>query len=574
MKIDNEKIETDVLIIGGGIAGIRAAIESSQLGVKVLLANKGYVGQDGSAVWMAGGGYQAALREPDSVDQHIKDTLKAGYYLNRQDLVKTFLRLAPQSVKELAKWRVRWAKKEGQYHQTRIMGETYPRSMMHTKPGEHLGGEYRKALPRRLNLNKNISRLDDTPIIELLVNKGEAVGAVGIDMKEGRFRVVCAKSIILATGGFMACFEFTTANNTLTGDGHGMAFRSGAKLCDMEFVQFFPAATLWPSNLYRDVYPYELFYNIYGHLYNSLGERFMERYYPNRKEFVPREAQSRAICREVREGKGSPHGGAFLSLRHLPRNLLNKFLNETYNVPFYKSLRQAGVDLRYDAIEIGPAAHYVQGGCEINENCETSIPGLYAAGECAGGLDGADRLAGNALPFCMAMGMIAGKEAADRAKSVKSQEIDNNSVNEICIEAIRPLERENGFSPIEIRKEIQRLMSSNNMFQRTEKQLQEALRAIDVIRKEKMPKLCVSSKNRRYNLEWIHALELKNMLDASEMSMGCALRRKESRGLHDRADYPKEDTKWLKNSIVFKEGDKIKFTTSPINTSYMEPAKN
>lgn len=564
-------IETDVLVIGGGIAGIRAAIEAAQQGVDVILANKGYVGQDGAAVWMAGGGYQAALSAPDSVDQHIKDTIKAGYYLNQQDLVKTFLSLAPQSVEDLAKWKVRWCKKDGKYHQTRIMGETYPRSMMHAKTGEHLGGEYRKALPRQVRLKKNVGLVEDTPMIDLLKNGDEVVGAVGFDMKDGDFQVIRAKSTILATGGFMACYEFSTANNTLTGDGHGMAYRAGAKMCDMEFVQFFPAATLWPSNLYRDAYPYELFYNVYGHMYNNLGERFMERYYPVEKEFVPREAQSRAICKEVREGKGSPHGGAYLSLRHLPRNFLDRFLEETYNVPFYKSLREAGVDLRYDAIEIGPGAHYVQGGSRISVKCETSLPGLYAAGECAGGRDGADRLAGNALPFCMAMGYVAGKEAANRANSVELQAIDEDQLEEICKETLAPLDRKEGFGPLELRKEIKRLMSTYNMYQREEKELEDALKALDVIRKEKLPNLCISAKNRRFNIEWLHAIELRNMLDVSEMSMGCAIQRKETRGLHERADYPDEDPGWLKNNIVTKVGDEMQFTTEPVKFSFMEP---
>lgn len=566
-----EYIETDVLVIGGGIAGIRAAIEAAQQGVNVIMANKGYVGQDGAAVWMAGGGYLAALSAPDSIDQHIKDTLKAGYYLNRQDLVRTFLSLAPESVEDLAKWRVRWCKKNGKYHQTRIMGETYARSMMHAKTGEHLGGEYRKALPRQLRLKKNVGLLEDTPMIDLLKNGDEVVGAVGLDMKEGDFQVIRAKSTVLATGGFMACYEFSTANNTLTGDGHGMAYRAGAKMCDMEFIQFFPAAALWPSNLYRDAYPYELFYNIFGHMYNNLGERFMERYYPAEKEFVPREAQSRAICKEVREGRGSPHGGAYLSLRHLPRNLLERFLAETYNVPFYKSLRDAGVDLRYDAIEIGPGAHYVQGGSRISVKCESSLPGLYSAGECAGGRDGADRLAGNALPFCMAMGYVAGKEAANRAKSVELQAIDEGQLEEICKEATAPLDRKEGFSPLEQRKEIKRLMSTYNMYQREEKELEEALRALDAIRKEKLPNLCISTKTRRFNIEWLHAIELRNMLDVSEMSMGCAVRRKETRGLHERADYPDEDPGWLKNNIVQKVGDEMQFTTEPVKFSYMEP---
>jgi succinate dehydrogenase/fumarate reductase flavoprotein subunit len=235
--------------------------------------------------------------------------------------------------------------------------------------------------------------------MDILKNGETVVGAAGIDNRAGTFIVIKARSTILATGGFMDCFEFTTANPTLTGDGHAMAYRAGVRMTGMEFIQFFPAACLWPSNLYRDNYPYELIYSLRGILYNKHGERFMERYYPVEKDFVPREAMSKAIAKEVREGRGSAHGGAYLSFRHLPRNLLDTYLKETWDVPFFQSLREAGVDLREDAIEMGPAAHYVQGGCWIDEKCRTNLPGLYAAGEVgSGGKDGADRLASMPCP--------------------------------------------------------------------------------------------------------------------------------------------------------------------------------
>ena len=563
--------EADVLIIGGGIAGIRAAVEASEQGTKVVLVNKGYVGQDGAAVWMAGGGFQAALYPPDSIDQHIKDTIIAGKFLNQQDQVVKFLSLAPESMHLLGEWRVRWRKEDGKYKQVRMPGETHPRSMTHTKPGVHLGGEYRKALPRQLQLRKNIQIIQDTFMIDLLKNNDQIVGAVGLDMKDGSFQVVTAKSTILATGGFMACYDFTTANPTLTGDGHGMAYRAGAKMCDMEFIQFFPAAAIWPQNVRRDAYPYGLFFELYGILFNKLGERFMERYYPAEKDFIQREAQSRAIAKEVREGRGSPHGGAYLSFRHMPRNLLNHFLKETWDVPFFKDLRKAGVDIREDALEIGPAAHYVQGGCWVNDRCETSLQGLYVAGECAGGKDGADRLSGNALSFCMGMGYVAGKEAVRRAKSEGVPSADDDRVDAICSDAQRFLQRTGGMKATEVKREIRRLMSTYNMYHRKEEEMLSSLNELAGIRKEMLPRLGASSQTRRFNLEWVHAMEVRNMLDVAEMSFGCALRRKESRGLHERADYPEQDPAWLKHNVVTKVGDEMQFATEPVDFSYMEP---
>lgn len=573
--LEENFIETDVLVVGGGIAGIRASIEASHRGATVVLANKGYLGQDGAVVWMAGGGYQAALYPPDSIEQHVRDTIKAGKYLNNQDLVHTFLSLAPQSVRDLARWGVRWKKGGGKYSQIRIPGQTYGRSMLHTKTGQHLGGEYRRALPHQVRLQKNVKVMNDTFIIDLLKSGDTVVGAVGLDIRDGQFRVVKAKSTILATGGFMDCFEFTTANPTVTGDGHGMAYRAGTRMMGMEFIQFFPAAALWPANLYRDAYPYGLIYELYGILYNRLGERFMERYYPVEKDFVPREAMSRAIAREVREGRGSPHGGAYLSFRHLPKNLLNAYLEERWDNPFFQSLREAGVDIREEAIEIGPAAHYVQGGCWINELCETNLPGLYAAGEVgSGGKDGADRLAGNALPFCMAMANVAGGEAANRAKTIAMPEVDKVQVEAICNEASAPLNRKDGVRPMELKKKIRRLMSSYMVFDRRGEELEAGVKELETMRNEILPRLWSSAKTERFNLEWAEALEARNMLDAAEMAVRCALMRTESRGLHERADYPSESPEWLKHIIISKIDNEMQLTTEPVIFSHVKPPES
>jgi succinate dehydrogenase/fumarate reductase flavoprotein subunit len=573
--IESHCMETDIFIIGGGIAGIRAAIEASQQGTSVLLANKGYLGQDGAVVWMAGGGYQVALNPPDSIDQHIRDTIKAGKYLNNQNLVQLFLNLAPESVHDLDRWGVRWKKEGGKYPQIRMPGETHPRSMLHTKTGEHFGGEYRKALPRRIRREKNVTLLHDTFVIDLLKNGEAVVGAVCLDIKEGEFRVVRAKSTILATGGFMDCFEFSTANPTATGDGHGIACRAGARMIDMEFIQFFPAAALWPANVYGDAYSYALIYELYGILYNRLGERFMERYFPVEKDFATRQAQSRAIAREVREGRGSPHGGAYLSFRHMPRNLLDAYLRECWNVPFFQSLREAGVDIREDAIEIGPAAHYVQGGCWVNELCETNLPGLYAAGEVgSGGKDGADRLAGNALPFCMAMGYVAGKEAAHRAKAITMPKIDEIQAEAICNEALAPLERKEGIRPTELKKRIRRLMSRCMMFERTGEELEKGIKEVESMRNEMLPRVWSSVKIKRFNLEWLEILEVRNMVDIAEMAMRSALMRTESRGLHERADFPNEDPLWLKHIIVSKKDNGLELATEPVVFTLLEPPES
>jgi succinate dehydrogenase / fumarate reductase, flavoprotein subunit len=568
-----DEVETDVLTIGGGIAGIMASMEASDNGANVVLANKGYVGQDGAAVWMAGGGYQAALYPPDSVEQHALDTIKAGKFLNNQDLVYAFLSLAPESIRDLARWGVRWRKEGGKYEQILMPGQTYGRGMLHVQPGQHLGGEYRKALPHQLRRKKNIRITNDVFMVDLLKDGDAVTGAIGIDIRDGKFVAFRAKATILATGGFMDCFEFTTANPTLTGDGHGMAYRAGARMTGMEFIQFFPAAVLWPANVYRDNYAYGLVYTLRGILYNKHGERFMERYHPVEKDFVPREAMSRAIAREVREGRGSPHGGAYLSFRHLPRNLMDAYLKETWNIPFFQSLREAGVDLREDAIEMGPAAHYVQGGCWINSKCETDLPGLYAAGEVgSGGKDGADRLAGNALPFCAGMAYVAGKEAAEYAARVALPKLDKAQVEKLCAEASTPLDRQDGVRPPEMKTKIRKLMSKYMIFDRKGEELEQLAEEFEIMRREMLPKLFSAAKTRRYNMDWTGALEAKNMLDVSEMCSKSALMRTESRGLHERADYPDQDPEWLKHIILLNNDGKMEMTTEPVVFSHIQPS--
>ena len=320
--LQGETIETDVLIVGAGIAGIRAAIEADARGAGVVLTTKGVFGKDGAAVWMAGSGYQAAMYPPDSLEQHAKDTIKGGKFLNNQELVYEFLKLAPMTMRELDRWGVRVAKKEKKFIMARLGGHTYPRSLQHIKIGELLGGEYRKALPRQIRLRERIKVLDDMFLVDVIKKDNTVVGAVMLDVKEGVLKVIKAKSTILATGGFMGCYEFTTANPTLIGDGHGVAYRAGTRMMDMEFIQFLPNVPVWPPAVRGDAYGYTFVFLMRGQLYNRSGERFMERYYPVEKEFITREAIDRATVKEIREGRGSPHGGVYLSLSTSPEALL------------------------------------------------------------------------------------------------------------------------------------------------------------------------------------------------------------------------------------------------------------
>jgi len=576
---NNDVMHTDVLVLGGGIAGIRAAIEAHENGVNVILVNKGPFGRDGAAVWMAGDGFEAALYPPDSVDQHIEDTIKGGHFLNNQVLVKTFLSLAPQTVAEISKWGMRLAKDGDKFLQAKLPGHTYPRSIHHVHFGKMLGAEYRKILPRQVRKRKNIEVLEDHFFVDLLKNDDQVVGAIGLDLVTGNPVVINAKATILATGGFMGCYAFTTANATATGDGHGAAYRAGARMTGMEFIQCMPTTTLWPAVVRGDMFPYSLLNHLYAIFYNKFGERFMEKYYPVEKDWATREAAARAITKEVREGRGSPHGGAYLSLRHLPKNLLRDFLERNKDSEFLKSLRTINFDLTEDALEVGPGVHYVQGGCWIDEKCRTNLGGLYAIGEVgSGGKDGADRLAGNSLPFCMAMGMVAGKDAAESVKAAAESgrsagmpEPDAEQVAGLTKKLHSPLDRTDGVSPHEVKDRVKEILGKHAIFERDAEGLNKGIKEIKDIKENLLPNLSTRAKAKTFNHEWTDALEAENMVNVAEMVLRAALMREESRGLHERKDFPETDPKWLKHTIIKKVDDNMSFSFEPVTFPYVQP---
>jgi fumarate reductase (CoM/CoB) subunit A len=568
----NKVIHTDVLVIGGGIAGIRAAIEAHDNGVHVILVNKGAFGRDGAAVWMAGDGFQAALYPPDSLEQHIEDTVRGGHLLNNQELVKTFLSLAPQSVEEISKWGMRLAKDGDKFLQARLPGQTYARSIHHVHFGKMLGAEYRKALPRQVRRRKNIRVMEDLFFVDFLKNGDEVVGAVGLDLIRGAPVVINAKATILATGGFMGCYSFTTANSMATGDGHGAAYRAGAAMTGMEFVQFMPTAALWPDIVHGDMFTYSLLNHLCAIFYNSMGERFMEKYYPEEKDWATREAAARAIAKEVREGRGSPHGGCYLSLRHLPKNLIDEWLERNKDSEFLRSLKRMDFDLREDGLEVGPAVHYVQGGCWIDERCRTNLGRLSAIGEVgSGGKDGADRLAGNSLPFCMAMGVVSGRDAAKRVTSDRMPELDEAEVEGLIKRLHAPLERKGQVSPQEVKARVRRNLQTNAVFQRRAEDLNAGIKEIEEMRDVMLPKLSTRAKAKRFNREWVDALEAENMVDVAEMILRSALMREESRGLHEREDFPASHPEWLKHIIIERVEGRMSFSTKPVTFPYVKP---
>jgi succinate dehydrogenase/fumarate reductase flavoprotein subunit len=555
-------LETEVLVVGGGIAGIRAAIEAFELGSEVTLVNKGALGKDGASTWMAGGGYNAALYPPDNLDSHVMDTITAGKYLGNEKLISTFLKLAPQTVKELSRWGVRFLKdNQGRFQQSRLPGATYGRSMRSVRPGAFRGTDLRQALPHQIRRREKINVIEDLFVTDLLTKYDTVVGVLGIDLKNGDLRIFKPKSTILATGGYMSCYRFTDAGSGCTGDGHAMAYRAGAKLMDMEFIQFLPTTAIWPSSISGDASPYSMLIRIGAWLLNNEGERFMERYYPVEKERATREATCYAIASEITAGRGSPHGGVYLALNHLPRNLIDSYLENNKHSPFLRKIHDAAIDLHQDAIEVAPSAHFTHGGCCIKETCETSIGGLYAIGEVASGLDGADRLPGNALPLSMAMGIVAGKAAAVRAKNLEMPQIDKRQLEGLKRSILAPLKREEGVRAFAIKDDVRDVMAYVG-FNRNENGLEAGLKRISEIRRKDLPRLYVSSKGRKFNLEWVDSMQARNMVDVAEMVLKAALTRTESRGLHRRLDYPETDPNLQKNIIIQQVSGEMMLTTA------------
>jgi len=305
-----------------------------------------------------------------------------------------------------------------------------------------------------------------------------------------------------------------------------------------------------------------------------LGERFLERYYPDTKDWSTREAAARAIAKEVGAGRGSPRGGVYMSFSHLPKNLIDNFLEGASGVHFFEKLKDGNVDIHYDALEVAPAAHYVQGGCWINERCETSHARLFAVGEVgSGGKDGADRLAGNSITFCLAMGYIAGREAAKKARWVSGSEIDTGEVQRISTKCFSILKRKNGKRPIEIKKAVKAIMSTYAYLERDEEGLKFALKKLGEIEENDLPIMAPIAKDKTFNLEWMDVLEAINMVDVAKMVCNAALMRKESNGLHQRSDYPDHDPNWLRHITIEKIGKEMKLSKEPIDLSIISPSK-
>ena len=543
--MESEIIKTDVLIIGSGGAGCRAAIEVSNEGKKALIVSKGLSFRSG-CTGMAEGGYNAALGlvDPeDSIEAHIKDTLKGGGYLNDPKLVDILINDSPERLKDLENYGALFDRQEsGELNQRPFGGQTYRRTCFQ---GDRTGHEIMTALKEEI-LKRDIETIDEVMITQLILDPVESfmpkvIGAVGLDLKTSKTIFFQAKAVILATGGAGQLFPVTSNTTQKNGDGFALAWNAGADLIDMEEVQFHPTGMVYPDSR-KGVLVTEAVRAEGGRLINSEGERFMGRY-DDRMELATRDVVARSIYNEIMEGRGSEQGGVYLDVSHLDPELIEEKL-ETMLEQFL----DVGVDIRKEPMEVAPTAHHHMGGLRINPDASTNVENLFGAGEVCGGVHGANRLGGNALADTQVFGKIAGSSAA--AASDIAEFRYNNDAVEAEEERIKSLIKEGPINPMDMKNEIQQLMWEKVSIVRNEQNLKSALERLIEMKKE-LKDLDVDNRT-QFNTSLITALEVINMVEICTLIVKSAILRRESRGAHFREDFPETNDAWKKSIVMSK----------------------
>ena len=576
-----QRHEHDVLIIGAGGAGLRAAVEASSAGVSVGLVCKSLLGKAHTV--MAEGGIAASLGNVDDRDNwtvHFADTMRGGGYINNWRMAELHAREAPDRVRELEAWGAVFDRtKDRRILQRNFGGHKYPR-LAHV--GDRTGLEMIRTLQDH-GIHQGLDVHMECTILSLLKDGDRVVGAFGYQRERGRFVVFHAKAVVLATGGIGRAYSVTSNSWEGTGDGHALAYRAGAELIDMEFIQFHPTGMVWPPSV-QGILVTEGVRGEGGILRNRDGRRFMFddipdlyrnqtaadaeegwRYTQGDKdarrppELLTRDHVARCIVREVKEGRGSPHGGVFLDISWIQEKLANAEAHIKKKLPsMYHQFKQlADIDITKEPMEVGPTTHYVMGGIRVDADTQLStLPGLFAAGECAAGINGANRLGGNSLSDLLVFGQRAGEHAAKFAKANKVGHVNEDQVGQVAREAVAPFDRPDGpiaDGPYQVQYDLQRLMQDLVGIVRTE---EEIVRAIDGIGRlwERARNVRVYG-NREYNNGWHTALDLQNLLTVAESIAKSAVERKESRGGHFRDDYPSKVDEFSKFNHVVRKGE-------------------
>jgi succinate dehydrogenase / fumarate reductase flavoprotein subunit len=574
--------EHDVLVIGAGGAGLRAAIEASAAGVSVGLVCKSLLGKAHTV--MAEGGMAAAMGNVDDRDSwkvHFADTMRGGQYLSNWRMAELHAKEAPDRVRELEAWGAVFDRtKDGKILQRNFGGHRYPR-LAHV--GDRTGLEMIRTLQDH-GIHQGIQVYMECAVTKLLKDGDRVAGALGYDREKGYLRVFKAKAVVFATGGVGRAFKITSNSWEYTGDGQALAYDAGAELMDMEFIQFHPTGMVWPPSV-KGILVTEGVRGEGGVLRNKDGKRFMFDDIPENykaqtadseeegwkytqgdknsrrpPELLTRDHVARKINIEVKAGRGSPHGGVFLDIAWIKARVPNGAEHIKKKLPsMYHQFKQlANIDITAVPMEVGPTTHYIMGGIRVDGDTQmTNVPGLFAAGECAAGLHGANRLGGNSLSDLVVFGKRAGEYAAKFAKDKGAVTIDAAQVEAASQAALAPFERATSAGadpegPYRIQYALQDTMQANVGIVRVEAEMKKALEDIQVLKKRAESVAAIG--NREYNPGWHTALDLNNMLICSEAIALCALERKESRGGHFRDDFPEKDAAYAKFNLIVSKG--------------------
>ncbi len=568
-----ETHEYDVIVVGAGGAGLRAAIEASAQGVKTALVCKSLLGKAHTV--MAEGGIAAAMGNiygEDNWQVHFRDTMRGGKMLNNWRMAQLHAQEAPERVYELERWGALFDRTaDGRISQRPFGGHRYDR-LAHV--GDRTGLEMIRTLQQHA-VHQGIDVFMEVTVSSLLKDGDRITGAVAYERESGKVIVFKTKAVVLATGGIGKAWKVTSNSWEYTGDGHSLAYRAGADLIDMEFVQFHPTGMVWPPSV-RGILVTEGVRGEGGTLRNSEGERFMFRYIPeffkaetadteeeadrwfadktnNRRtpDLLPRDEVARAINSEVKAGRGSPHGGVFLDIatRRSAADIERRLPSM-----YHQFMKLADVDITKVPMEVGPTCHYAMGGVRVDaDTAASTVPGLFAAGEVAGGMHGANRLGGNSLSDLIVFGRRAGAGAAEYAKGLASlPAVDPADVDAVVADMVAYFERDGNENPYAVQKELQETMQDLVGIIRTQSELEQALSKIQGL-KERAGRTSVEG-NRQYNPGWHLAMDLQNLLTVSEAACRAAMERKESRGAHTRDDFPGTDPEWGKVNLAVRQG--------------------
>ena len=539
-------ISSDVLIIGSGGAGSRAAIEVDDAGLKPLIVSKGLSFRSG-CTGMAEGGYNAVFKtvdKDDSIEAHIHDTLKGGSYLNDEKLVEILVNESPKRLIDLENYGALFDRQEsGKIDQRPFGGQSFRRTCYQ---GDRTGAELLNALKEEI-IRRDIECIEEVMITSLVCEGTQVIGACGLDLKDSSLIYFQAKSTILASGGAGQLYPVTSNTFQKNGDGYAIAFKAGANLIDMEQVQFHPTGMIKPKTK-RGILVTEAVRAEGGILMNKDGERFMSKYAPEKMELATRDVVARSIYQEIIEGRGTEDGGVYLDISHLDNDYIDEKL-ETMVMQF----ENVGVDIKNEPIEVAPTAHHFMGGLKINTDASTSLENLFGAGEVCGGVHGANRLGGNALADTQVFGKIAGVSASKAAKQTDLKTNEEMVENEAS--RIEGIIKKGTIKPLKFKNRIKNLMWEKVAIVRDEKTLNEALGKLLEMQKE-LDDLDVSEK-KQYNTELVTALEVINMVEICILIVKSAILRRESRGAHFRSDFPETLDEWKKSIVINK--NKIEF---------------